>query len=340
LQLIFLGNLNSLLFRQRIEHLLDLVGSTKYTILDTGRLTKKDVIRFIYAALLAIFKTLSSTKPTCILLHGAYSPVFWPLLLLRRVRAVSILQGSELNVDFSGIRKHIIILILKNSDLVVCRNASQKSEAIRLCSVSSERCLIVNWGLNKELFNYPLKARSLEPVIISPRATQAEYNIQIIFEVISRLKREGHLLRFIYIKFNSKFEISETSVADLILDSPPQEELWNAIATADLCISVPDYDGLSNTVIESLALGVMPVYSALAAYDFLSQDKRLGIPLELGKSSIEKAEQLYKTLKNAFERIEVIRLDAEIRRDFAAKHFKKASGVEKIIEVLFAQQPL
>lgn len=333
---IYVGNLESVLFRQRIEHLQELMGVSTYKVLNTGRKSRWDFARFAFVSVRLIIATSLSPRSTRLLLHGAYSPFLWVLLFLPQVRTVSILQGSELNTDFRGLRARIITLILRRSTLVACRNQTQREQVVRLCGARPERCVVVNWGLRQELFVHALSLNNGDPVVISPRATQTEYNIPVIFEVIARLKKEGHRLRFVYVRFNSKFEVDNASIADEVLESPAQDYLWERIAAADLCISVPDYDGLSNTVLEALALGSLPVFSDLAPYAFLKQDQRLGIPVEFGPSNVRNEERLYVAIKEALLRIEKIRSDSEFRRNFAEKNYKIGVGIDGLVKVLNA----
>jgi hypothetical protein len=335
-QLVFVGNQKSLLFRQRIERLLDLRRPKKYTIVDTGGRSFKGLIDLICSGAWVALKILVTAKPTYMIFHGAYSPVLWPLLLLPRVRAVSIIQGSELNVDFVGVRSYLISLILQRSILIACRNEAQRDDAVRLCCVKSERCAIVNWGLKKDLFELSLPHRSGDPVLISPRATQSEYNIPVIFAAVAKLKKEGHRLRFIYVRFNPTFALEDTSVADEILEAPAQNVLWEKIAQADLCISVPDYDGLSNTILEALALGSTPLYSDLPTYAFLKQDDRLGIGVALGDSFEQNVQRLQESLQRALSHLGELRYSAAFRRAFAEDRFRAGSGVDRIVEALSA----
>lgn len=315
--------------------MLDLRRPQKYTILDTGDRSSTGIIKFICHCALEILRVLGTTKPTYIIFHGAYSPILWPLLLLCRVRAVSILQGSELNVDFVGVRTHLVTLILQRSVLIACRNVVQRDEAVRLCGVKRERCVIVNWGLSKDLFDLPLPHRSGEPVLISPRATQSEYNIPVIFAAVAKLKKEGYRVRFIYVRFNPTFDLEDSSVADEILEAPPQKVLWEKLAQADLCISVPSYDGLSNTILETLALGSTPLFSDLPPYAFLKQDDRLGIGVALGDSFEQKVERLHSSLQHALSHLGELRSSAVFRRSFAEAHFREGSGVDRIVEALY-----
>ncbi len=335
-QLVFVGNRKSLLFIKRIERLRQLLRIKKYTILDTGERSFKGFLKFIYTVFFVVLKVFVNAKPTHIVFHGAYSPVLWPLLLLRRVRAVSILQGSELNTDFAGVRMHLIALILQRSVLIACRNEVQRDEAVRLCCVKSERCVIVNWGLEKDLFDLPVPHRSGDPVVISPRATQPEYNIPVIFAAVAELKKKGHRLRFIYVRFNPTAVLEDTSAADEILEAPAQNVLWAKIAQSDLCISVPHYDGLSNTVLETLALGSTPLYSDLPAYAFLKQDARLGIGVQLGCSFEQNVQRLQALIQRSLSCLGELRSTAVLRRDFAEKHFRAGSGVDRIVAELSA----
>jgi hypothetical protein len=333
-KIVFVGNKKSLLFGQRVEQLIGLLHPKGYTVIDTGNRTFSGVIKFICIVISLFLSILTSGGTTHLILHGAYSPVLWPLLFLRRVRVVSIVQGSELTVDFVGVRAYLITIILQRSILVVCRNQVQIEEVIRLCITKRERCVIVNWGLNKELLELSLPHRSGDPILISPRATQREYNIPVILAAIAKLKKNGYRLRFIYVRFNSTFALEDTSAADEILEAPTQNVLWERMAQADLCISVPNYDGLSNTILEALALGSTPLYSDLPPYAFLKGDDRLGIRMELGDSFDQNVQRLYASIQNALLRIEELRLSATFRRDFIHKIFSADSGVDRIVSEL------
>lgn len=334
--LVYVGNLDSVLFRQRVARLQELLNAPDHSVLDTGRRNWRDMLRFLMDSICLITKTYFSHGPLRIVLHGAYSPLLWSVLLLHRVRAISIMQGSELNVDFTGLRAWLVKLILRRSVLVVCRNEAQRNLAIKLCKTQPERCVIVNWGLKKELFDLPLPHRLGDPVLISPRATQSEYNIPVIFAAVAKLKKEGHRLRFIYVRFNPTFALEDTSAADEILEAPTQNVLWGKMAEADLCISVPNYDGLSNTVVETLALGSTPLYSDLPPYAFLKKDVRLGVSVALGDSFEQNVQRLQASLQYALLRLGELRSSAAFRRDFADAQFRAGSGVDRIAEVLRA----
>jgi hypothetical protein len=170
--------------------------------------------------------------------------------------------------------------------------------------------------------------------MISPRATQEEYNIPIIFRAIERLKAMGVPLHFIYVKFNARFEIADRAVVDECLVEPSQSVLWQAIARSDLSISVPSYDGLSNTLLETLALGAFPIFSDLAPYAFLKEDVRLGHPVRLQGTARSDEDELVTVLVNAVEKIEAVRNGVEFRRRYANEHFKAGRGVEELIEAL------
>ncbi|MFY7791004.1 MAG: hypothetical protein ACOVQB_08835 [Polynucleobacter sp.] len=333
-KIILVGNKKSLLFCQRSDTLKDVSSPERNTILDTGDRTLIGLIKFAGIFIFILFRLMFNTNTMHIILHGAYSPVLWPLLFLRRVRAVSIVQGSELTVDFVGVRAHIVTMILRHSVIIACRNEIQIDDVIRLCGVKREVCVVVNWGLKKELFELPFPHKYEVPVLISPRATQREYNIPVIFTAVAKLKKDGFRFRFIYVRFNPSFEIEDTSPADEILEAPAQDELWLKISQADICISVPDYDGLSNTILETLALGSTPLYSDLKPYAFLKEDARLGIALPLGDSFEKNVLLLNASLQCALLRIEELRSSMKFRRDFAEKFFRAGSGVDRILSEL------
>lgn len=284
-------------------------------------------VRILAAALLA---------PVTILFHGAYSPLLWVVTLWPRVKVVSILQGSELNTDFRGVRALLITLILRRSSLVVCRNDAQCQEAQRLCRVRADKCHVVHWGLDPSLFTGSRSAPGEEIVIVSPRATQTEYNIPVVFDAIRQLKRDGHKVRFVYVRFNSHFAVDGRGAVDQEIDSPPQTLLWNAIGAADLCVTVPSYDGLSNTVLETLALGTLPVFSDLPAYSFLHEDPKLGMPVALSGDAAQDAQNLRGVLATAIRDIDGVREGATFRRNYASAHYQEGTGVERLLQALRA----
>ena len=333
---LLIGHNGSILFRQREALLRKCVPDGTLEIYDTSKGPFRRLRAALWSVLFFVRFALSRQRRN-VVFHGAYSPVFWILLLLGRIHGISILQGSELNTDFKGWRAHLIRTILLRSKLVVCRNEAQRLEAERLIGVPANRCIIVHWGLNPELFDIPRPVLGTDIVVISARATQAEYNIPAIFEAVKRLRQEGGRIHFVYVRFNATFEIDALDIADEVLDCPEQPELWRAIAASDIAVSVPDYDGLSNTLMETLALGSFPLSSDLPPYAFLSKDSRLGslVAVSPGEPR-ETADHIYAALQRAMNRVDEIRRAAEFRRDYAEQHFRNGQGILKLCEALRA----
>ncbi|WP_174525483.1 hypothetical protein [Curvibacter delicatus] len=159
--------------------------------------------------------------------HGAYSPILWLAVLIPSTHTISILQGSELNVDFHGWRAVLIRLILRRSALVVCRNEAQVAAAVKVAGIEPGKCQIVHWGLAEALFGIPRSSRPDNVVIISPRASQREYNIPVVMGLIRRLKNLGQpiskyeLLRLIAQVYGKKIDIvrDDSFVIDRSLNS-------------------------------------------------------------------------------------------------------------------------
>jgi glycosyltransferase involved in cell wall biosynthesis len=332
--IIFVGNLDSTLFRQRLEIMRRALRDRSIVTLSTARSSVWALVRYLLVCLRWLMTSGLFLRPTRLVLHGAYSPILWPLVFAGHTRIISILQGSELNIDFVWPRRWIIRLILRKSVAVICRNEEQVAAVIKLCGVDPEKCHVVHWGLNNALFDCKRPSAVGEPVLISPRATQIEYNIPIIFEAIARLKGEGYRLRFIYVRFNAKLELSNLSIADEIVEEPMQEELWKKLALADICVSIPTYDGLSNTLLEALALGTLPIYSDIPAYTFLKQSHEFGVPLPLQTDKSQNIDLLYSELKNTIDNIATIRGGSPARRQFANENFRSERGIDKFIMLL------
>jgi hypothetical protein len=128
--------------------------------------------------------------------------------------------------------------------------------------------------------------------------------------------------------------MDDDGVVDEPLANPSQSVLWQAIARSDLCVSIPGYDGLSNTLLETLALGTFPVFSDLAPYAFLKEDVRLGRPVVLDETAQSNEDRLVAALESAIDGIDTIRAGVEFRRRYAREHFQAGRGLEELIGAL------
>lgn len=332
--LYYVGNLDSVLFRQRLAVLQQLVGHPEYKIICTKRATCAESIHLLFSYSYLLFLAFATTKSIKIVFHGAYNPILWLMLLRRNVHAVSILQGSELTIDFVGLRRPIIKLFLAKSKAVLCRSEEQKKLVTKIVRAEKNNLEKVKWGLDKELFKLPLVKRTGPLRLISPRATQPEYNIDIIFRAVEQLKARGIDIHFTYVRFNATIEIDVEPVADEIVESPDQATLWKKLMQADVCISVPDYDGLSNTVIEGLALGCLPIFNIMPQYNFLLSDRNLGVGVTFRGSSESRVQRLVEGILLCRSNIDNLRAGAEFRRNFSEMHFKEPASIDFLKEIL------
>ena len=334
-KLVFVGNFDSILFKHRIGQIIKSANIVNYTVLDTSRKTFLKKIIFIYKSIFLLTMALFFFKKINIIFHGAYNSVLWIIIFFPRVRIISILQGSEIEKDFYGFRSILIRLILKHSNLILCRNNTQKLKVIELASVKTEVCEVVNWGLTNNLLSITKKNNNNKFIkIISPRATQPEYNIEIIFKVIKKLKKEGYKIKFCYVEYNKTLDLLDQEVVDKKMNNLSQTDLWQEIANSDVCISIPEYDGFSNTIIESIALGTYNICSDLTAYQFFKKNPSIGVLSKLGVSNNEKLHNLYEKIKVSIIKIEEIRKDSAKRSEFAIKNFHKVEGLDKLIHLI------
>lgn len=331
----FVGNLASILFNQRISFISSLIDDRfQVNVINTLQDNLKTSLIFLIKCFYLIISTALSTKKTIVVLHGAYARYLWIMLFLPNSSVVAILQGSELNSDFIGYKKYIIKCILRRADLLVFRSESQIKEAKDLIGTLSSNSIVVSWGLDSKIFDYLRPKASVVPVLISARATQPEYNISEIFEVVKKLKNEGIKVYFIYINFNKTICIHDKSIVDEELVNPSQDLLWRALSRSDVLVSIPSYDGFSNTIIESLALGTFPVCTDLYPYKFLTDDMNLGAVVSIGCDSQRNIENLYFKIKQTIINLDQIREGTLLRRNFAMEHFQYGVGVDKIIQFI------
>jgi len=334
-KLVLIGNLDSILFKQRISQIIKSANIVNYTVLDTSKKTFLKKITFIYKSIFLLVMASFFFKKINIIFHGAYNSVLWMMIFFPRVRIISILQGSEIEKDYYGFRSILIRLILKHSNLILCRSNAQKLKVIELVSVKTEVCEIVSWGISNNLLSITKNNNNNKYIkIISPRATQPEYNIEIIFKVIKKLKKEGYHIKFCYVEYNKTIDLLDQEVVDKKMNNSSQTDLWQEIANSDVCISIPEYDGFSNTIIESIALGTYNICSDLTAYQFFKKNSSIGVLSKLGVSNNEKFDNLYEKIKVSIIKIEKIRNDSSKRSAFAIKNFYKVEGLDKLIYLI------
>ena len=307
-----IGNLDSILFRNRIKIITKNCKSIDFKIINTSRSKVKYIIKYFIDVFIVVMVCLF-LKKSKIIYHGAYNSILWILVLFNK-NIISILQGSELEKDYTLIRSFFINLILKKSKLIICRNEKQVLFIKNIIDVRFSKIKIINWGLDKNLFSLK-KSKSNKAIhIISPRATQSEYNIDVIFEAIKKIKKNHCNIKFTYIKFNSNIEVKNKHIIDNFIISPSQDELWQQIVNNDICISIPSYDGFSNIVLESLALGTHVVLSDLDAYKEFKNKKYLVNFIKLYKNKHKIVNVLYNTLINLIKNINHVRSNSKIKK--------------------------
>lgn len=329
----FIGNLDSNLFKMRINQIAKHTKVKNYKVINTSRKKLTSIIKFIIDSFKIILHCLifSNNK---IIFHGAYNVILWILVLIKKNHVISILQGSELEKDYTKFRSFFIKLILKKSKLIVCRNKDQVSFIRNNIDYKINKTIIVNWGLDKKIFNI-VKTNFNDSVnIISPRASQIDYNISAIFDAVKKIKNKYSQINFTYVNFNQVIHLKNQEIADKILVSPTQYDLWHELINSDICISIPSYDGLSNTVLESLALGNYLILSDLNSYGFLKNKRFLGDLMKIEQNYEKNVQSLYFLIEKSIKNIIFIRSKFEERREFIKKKFLNKTNFKYMIDII------
>lgn len=329
-RIFLIGNLDSILFRNRINIITKNCKSIDFKIINTSRRKVKFVIKYFFDVFIVVVSCLF-LKKSKIVYHGAYNSILWILVLFNK-NIISILQGSELEKDYTMIRSFLINLILKKSKLIICRNEKQVSFIKNIIDVRFTKFKIINWGLDKKLFSLKKSKPNNSIHIISPRATQSEYNIDLIFEAIKKLKKDNFNIKFTYIKFNANIEVNNKHIIDNFIISPSQDELWHQIVNNDICISIPSYDGFSNIVVESLALGTHVICSDLDAYKEFKNKKYLIDFIKLCENKDKTVNVLYKNLVNLIKNINNVRSNSKMKRNYIKGKFSQLKNFEYLVE--------
>ena len=89
----------------------------------------------------------------------------------------------------------------------------------------------------------------------------------------------------------------------------------------DICISIPSYDGFSNIVVESLALGTHVICSDLDAYKEFKNKKYLIDFIKLCENKDKTVNVLYNNLINLIKNINNVRSNSKCKEIILKKIF-------------------
>jgi L-malate glycosyltransferase len=186
---------------------------------------------------------------------------------------VAMAWGSD--VYRANLRQELVNrLVARRADLVMTDSAALLGR-LRELGARPERTLLVNWGVDLELFSPPTGDRSAlrerlgldpGPVILSPRSLSPVYNIPTIvaaFERVGERFPDAQLvLKHMAVDAADLGELPHADRVRLV-GHVPYETMADYYRAADVCVSIASSDSSPRSAWEALACGCPLIVSDL-----------------------------------------------------------------------------
>lgn len=184
--------------------------------------------------------------------------------------------GSDLLVEpRSALGSAIARYTLRRADLVTANDPSLARRAIEL-GAAEEAVHVVRLGIDDEFFREPQRSVNLDPAgdapltIISDRALEPLYNIDVVLRAFARLRQGLPDARLVIANDGSERARLEGLAQALGLSDSVRftgrlapEALRDELEAAHVYVSVPSSDSFPLSTLEAMATGCFPVVSDL-----------------------------------------------------------------------------
>jgi glycosyltransferase involved in cell wall biosynthesis len=290
--------------------------------------------------------------PDGIVCHFAYGGHYFNSILYNRCPVAVIAMGSDILHEGDGymspLSKLLIRMGLRRSEYISAKSIHLRE---RIHSYQTKATVDVNyWGADLSFFQPGDKNTSRKklgippdiPVVLSPRAVQPLYNIDLIVESVIALKRNYPDVRLVVLgrtqdeyrikieKFIEKNRIGQN--VNLIYEVE-QNVLIDYYIAADVIVSMARTDGFPNTVLEALACKRPVVIGRIPHIEELIQD---GCGAKVTNINVhEIAESIIDVIKNNSKYIEMVNMGYAIVKqsgDIKVNGEKFASAFKEVIQ--------
>ena len=234
----------------------------------------------------ALLRAIRDTRPDLVHVHYAWQGLRTPLLLRCRPLVVTVMGGDILpDQSYNGPRPPFVRALLNRADCI-----TSKSQFLdeALCRIGGYRDKIrrITWGVDLNKFNpnrdvnylrqrWRLPADNL--VFFDSRGARPLYNKHIILDAFAHyLKAGGPAATLLVAEFSPdpaylnrlKAQAGELGIANKVrfIGSIDHAAIPDYYALADVTLSIPDSDGLPQTIFEALACGSFLILSDLPQY--------------------------------------------------------------------------
>ena len=190
--------------------------------------------------------------------------------------------GSDLyQAPRSPLGRWLAHRVLRKADLVSCNDPELREEALKLGARFGDT-IVTRLGADDVFFEAPYLSVNMEsganapPVVISDRALEPLYNVDTVLRAFARVHGAMPDVRLVVAGDGSQRRRLESLARDLDIDKAvtftghlAPEALRDALAAAQVYVSVPDSDSLALSTMEAMAVGALPVVSDLPSQTWI-----------------------------------------------------------------------
>jgi glycosyltransferase involved in cell wall biosynthesis len=279
-------------------------------------------LRYRRAGLKAV---LDSIRPDVFHAHYAVEHGFYGAFAGFHPYVVSA-WGSDLLLEpHKPLGRLIARYALSHADFVTAHDPSLARRAVEL-GVAPGRVETVRLGIDAAFFEGPPSVNlgtgdATAPIVISDRALEPLYNIDIVLQAFTKLLGKHPGARLIVANDGSERSRLEGVAHDLGLGESvqfvgklPPIELRDALAAAHVYVSVPSSDSFALSNLEAMACGACPILSDLPSVEGMVEDGRTALLVAPGD-----VEALTAALSLALG-------DAALRREAAGLNRERAAA--------------
>ena len=254
---------------------------------------------------------------------------------------VQVTAGSDvLLAPRSPIMRGLVRFTLSRADLVTAW-APHMAEAVERLGVAQERIVVLARGIPFQHFvnkRPPSPTDSASPYIISTRSLYPDYNAHVLVDAI-RLLQDTGLTSFLTIAGEGPQRDELLALSQRLVLEPqvrfvgfvPNDQLPALLAKHNIYTSLVDSDGVSASLLEAMAIGLLPIVPDNAANRFWITSGENGLLLgDLSPASVAKAVReaiLNLPLRQrAWQRnLQIVRDRADLYRNSAMfmEHFRR-----------------
>lgn len=243
---------------------------------------------FNFRNLLAHYSVLRSCQADIFHVHYAASVGAWLYLIARRKEPliVSVMGGDVLDkeqIPLPRLARWMTTQVIKHANRVTYKTDRLKQELISR-GVSSDKTHLIVWGIDLSIFKKvdaeelrgELNIKADAKVVFSPRSMKPFYNLDILIESIPNLLNKYPKVVFVlsmsdadqnYKEILNKLAVNLGVIEQVRwVEHIDIENMSCYYSLADVVVSIPNSDGLPQSVLESLACGTPCVIAQLENY--------------------------------------------------------------------------